>query len=180
MDSNRFIKSLKNKDKKALDYLVDNYSDLIFKVSYGILKDRQLSEENVNDVILKVWNNAGKFEREADRFAVWVMVVTKYTAIDCLRREGKHSYKDDIDEIQIASEESIEDRLVSIESISEVKEEIDNMNSVDKEIFMRKFFMEHTSKEIGESLGLTEKLVNLKIFRGRKRLKEKFSFKGLF
>ena len=179
MDKKKFIKSLKKREKKALDFFVDNYSELIFKVSYGILNDRELSEENVNDVILKVWNNAKSFNRADDKFAVWVIVITKYTAIDCLRKEGKHSYKDNIEDIEVASSESIEDYFISNERVREVKIEIDNMSSIDKEIFMRKFFMEHTSKEIGKSLGLTEKLVNLRIFRGRKKLKEKFSFKGM-
>ena len=179
MDKKKFIKSLKRREKKALDFFVDNYSELIFKVSYGILNDRELSEENVNDVILKVWNNAKSFNRADDKFAVWVIVITKYTAIDCLRKEGKHSYKDNIEDIEIASSESIEDYFISNERVREVKIEIDNMSSIDKEIFMRKFFMEHTSKEIGKSLGLTEKLVNLRIFRGRKKLKEKFLFKGM-
>ena len=179
MDKKKFIKSLKRREKKALDFFVDNYSELIFKVSYGILNDRELSEENVNDVILKVWNNAKSFNRADDKFAVWVIVITKYTAIDCLRKEGKHSYKDNIEDIEVASSESIEDYFISNERVREVKIEIDNMSSIDKEIFMRKFFMEHTSKEIGKSLGLTEKLVNLRIFRGRKKLKEKFSFKGM-
>lgn len=179
MDSKNFIKSLKKKEKKALDYFVENYSDLIFRVSYGILKDRGLSEENVNDVILKIWNNANKFNRADDKFSVWVIVITKYTAIDCLRREGKHFYKDNIEEINIANNDSLEDRFISSENVSEVKEEIENMGKIDKEIFMKKFFMEQSSKEIGESLGLTEKLVNLRIFRGRKKLKEKFLFKEL-
>ena len=45
MDKKKFIKSLKKREKKALDFFVDNYSELIFKVSYGILNDRELSEE---------------------------------------------------------------------------------------------------------------------------------------
>ncbi|MGL5575459.1 MAG: sigma-70 family RNA polymerase sigma factor [Sarcina sp.] len=180
MHSKGFIKSLKHKEQKALDYLIENYTDLIFKVSYGILNNRQLSEENTNDVILKIWNNASNFDREAEKFSVWVIVVTKYTAIDCLRREKKHSLNDDIENIDVKSSEGIEERIIASECVKEVKKEIQNMNSLDKEIFMRKFFMEHTSKEIGESLGITEKLVNLKIFRGRKKLKEKFSIKGMF
>ncbi|WP_242862437.1 sigma factor [Clostridium massiliamazoniense] len=63
-----FIKELKKKDPKALDYLVDNYSNLIFKIANGILNDRELSKECVNDVILKIWNNSKSFNREENKF----------------------------------------------------------------------------------------------------------------
>lgn len=179
MNSKKFIKSLKNKDKKALEILIDNYSDLIFKVSYGILKNKELSLENVNDVILKIWNNAKKFDREESKFAIWVMVITKYTAIDCLRKEKKHYENQHICDVDISSNRCIEEDFIVTEKLENIKNEISNMNKIDKEIFLRKFFMDHTSKEISESLGVTEKFINLRIFRGRKKLKEKMIFKGL-
>ena len=174
-----FIKKLKKKDLKALDYLVENYSNVIFKYCNGVLNNRELSKECVNDVIFKVWNNIDSFDRKGEKFIVWVLAISRYTAIDMLRRESKYYNASDISEIAVASNRTVEKELIDDENIQEVKKEIDNMSDVDREIFLRKFFDDESSVDIGTSLGVTEKFVNLRIFRGRKKLKEKLGFKGV-
>lgn len=62
INDKKFIYGLKCRDLKALDYLVDNYSDFILKVSYSVLNNRELSEECVNDVLLKIWDNIASFK----------------------------------------------------------------------------------------------------------------------
>ena len=179
MDNKKFIRGLKNKDAKALDYLLENYANLIFKIANGVLNDRELSKETVNDVILKVWNNVDSFNKSDDKFSIWVMAIAKYTAIDCLRREKRHYGNENIENIDMAEEESIEDYYINKDSVREVKAVISHMGKIDKEIFLRKFFKEESSKIISEKLGITEKLVNLRIFRGRKKLSEKLNSKGV-
>ncbi|WP_415318214.1 hypothetical protein [Clostridium perfringens] len=44
INKGNFLKQLKKKNEKALDYVIDSYSDVIFKVAYGVLNNRQLSE----------------------------------------------------------------------------------------------------------------------------------------
>ncbi|MGL4449811.1 MAG: sigma-70 family RNA polymerase sigma factor [Sarcina sp.] len=174
-----FIKKLKKKDLKALDYLVENYSNVIFKYCNSVLNNRELSKECVNDVIFKVWNNIDSFDRKDDKFIVWVLALSRYTAIDMLRKESKHYNASDISEMAIASNGTVETEIIDDENIREVKKEIDNMSEVDREIFLRKFFEDESSADIGLKLGVTEKFVNLRIFRGRKKLKEKLGFKGV-
>lgn len=170
-----FIKELKKKDPKALDYLVDNYSNLIFKIANGILNDRELSKECVNDVILKIWNNSKSFNREENKFNLWVMAISKYTAIDMLRKEKKHYGNEELDSAKITYSHNIEEKIINNEAIEGVRNQINKMSAVDKEIFLKKFFEEKSSKEVAEELGVTEKFINLRIFRGRKKLKEGFS-----
>ena len=57
INEDNFIGELKNKNPKALDYLVDNYSNLIFKVVISVLGSdkREEAMECLNDVLLKVW-----------------------------------------------------------------------------------------------------------------------------
>lgn len=169
-----FIKELKKKDPKALDYLVDNYSNLIFKIANGILNDRELSKECVNDVILKIWNNSKSFNREENKFNLWVMAISKYTAIDILRKEKKHYGNKELDSAKITYSHNIEEKIINNEAIEGVRNQINKMSTVDKEIFLKKFFEEKSSKEVAEELGVTEKFINLRIFRGRKKLKEGF------
>ncbi|OOM73763.1 RNA polymerase factor sigma-70 [Clostridium puniceum] len=68
MKKENFLKSLRKHNPKALDYVFDNYGNLIFKAAYSVLNNRSLSEECVNDVLFKIWNNIDSFKREDDEF----------------------------------------------------------------------------------------------------------------
>ena len=98
INKENYIKALREKNIEALDFIMDTYSNLIFKVAYKVLNRRELSEECINDVFLKVWNNIDRFNKEDDKFKNWICTITKYTAIDMLRMEKKHSNNLSIEE----------------------------------------------------------------------------------
>ena len=68
IDSENFISYLKKRDVTALDYVIDIYSKKIFGVAYRILNNSELSEECLNDVLLKIWDNIKYFNRENEKF----------------------------------------------------------------------------------------------------------------
>lgn len=174
INKENFLKQLKKKDVRALDYVIDNYSNVIFKVAYGVLNNRQLSEECVNDVFLKVWDNIHHFNKEEEKFYPWILALSKYTAIDILRKEVRHSKTLDISELNVSEDVCLASQIYSKQQLDRVTEEINSMKNIDKEIFLRKFYLEETSKEISKKMGLTNKFINLRIFRGRNKLKSKF------
>lgn len=174
MEIKNLIKELKRKNPVALESLINNYSNLIFKIANGILNDREISKEIVNDVILKVWSNIDKFDNTYEKFPAWIMVISRCAAIDRLRKEAKHIDEKNIDDFRLSKKECICNNFIITEKLTEVKNEIDNMNDTDREIFLRKFYDDKSSAQISKELGLSEKFINLRIFRGRKKLKEKF------
>ncbi|MDZ4993808.1 sigma-70 family RNA polymerase sigma factor [Clostridium perfringens] len=174
INKGNFLRQLKKKDTKALDYVIDNYSNVIFKVAYGVLNNRQLSEECVNDVLLKIWNNIHHFNKEEEKFYPWILALSKYTAIDILRKEVRHSKTLDISDINISEEFCLASQCHCKDQLEKVTKEINSMKDVDREIFLRKFYLEETGEEISKNMGLTNKFINLRIFRGRNKLKSKF------
>lgn len=174
INKENFLKQLKKKNVKALDYIINKYSNAIFKVAYGVLNNRQLSEECVNDVFLKVWDNIGYFNRKEDNFYPWILAIAKNTAIDILRKEVRHSNTLDISELNISEEKCLISSFFKKEELSRVTKEINSMKDVDREIFLRKFYLEETGDEISKKLGLSNKFINLRIFRGRNKLRTKF------
>lgn len=175
IDKHNFLKHLKSKNPKALDYIIDTYSNIIFKVSYGVLNNRQLSEECLNDVLLKIWDNIHHFNKDEDKFYPWIITIAKYTAIDILRKEVKHSNSIDISELNIGEEKCLATTIVDNDNLIAITKEINSMKSTDKEIFLRKFYLDQSTKNISETMGLSDKFINLRIFRGRKKLLAKFN-----
>lgn len=174
MELEILVKLLKKKDTRGLEYLYKEYSSLIFKVANGILNDRELSKEVTSDVFLKVWNNIKKFDEQYEKFPAWMMLITRYTAIDRLRKEIKHKNYENIDDINLKAKSNVETQVIAKCEVSFLSKEINNMNDIDKEIFIRRFYDDSKVSDIGKKMGITEKFINLRIFRGRKKLRERF------
>ncbi|MDK0584762.1 sigma-70 family RNA polymerase sigma factor [Clostridium perfringens] len=159
INKGNFLKQLKKKNEKALDYVIDSYSDVIFKVAYGVLK---------------IWDNIHHFNKDEDKFYPWILAITKYTAIDILRKELRHSNTLEISSLNISEEKCLVSKFHNKEQLNMVTEEINAMKDTDREIFLRKFYLEETGEEISKKMGLSNKFINLRIFRGRNKLKAKF------
>ncbi|WP_411167871.1 sigma-70 family RNA polymerase sigma factor [Clostridium sp. MB05] len=153
IDSENFISFLKKRDVAALDYVIDTYSKKIFSVAYGILNNSELSEECLNDVLLKIWDNIKYFNIEKEKFYLWIIAITKNTAIDIRRKEIRHLNKLNIENIVISEEHSFDKEIDNKEKLKAVTKEIKSMNGVDKEIFLHKFYLDQSSKKISEKMG---------------------------
>ena len=173
INKDNYIKALREKNIEALDFIMDTYSNLIFKVAYKVLNKRELSEECINDVFLKVWNNIDRFNKEDGKFKNWICTITKYTAIDMLRMEKKHSNNLSIEEEVINSKSELEKDFQNDNDLLIIKNEINSMDKIDREIFIRRFYYGEKIRVISEKLGMTDNAINLRILRGRKRLSEK-------
>lgn len=170
INQSNLVSELKNKNTKALDYLTDHYGNLLMKVAYSVLKDREKSLECVNDSLFKIWNNIEYFTSEDSKFATWIIVITKRTAIDELRKAKK--LKD-----HLPLEDFITSDALDITKILEDKEfrksllnKINSMEKINKEIFLRRFFLEEPISDIAKRLNLSVSSISNRILRGKKKL----------
>jgi len=170
IDNTNFIRHLKSKDPEAINYVLDTYGNLIYKISYMHLNSRELSEECLNDVLLKVWNSIENFKHPDDKFKNWIAAIAKYTSIDLLRKEKKYFKNVHDDTLSISSSDDVAAEVISQESIKEVIENLEYLKEIDKNIFIQRFFNEKSLKEIGEMYDMTPSSVGLRIIRARQKL----------
>lgn len=175
VNKDNFIEALRYKDLKALDYLVDNYSDLGLKVSYSILNNRQLSEECTNDVLLKVWDNIASFNGSNESFGKWFVVITKKQAIDILRREKKHSCNLQLNEAlaYIIEDNAFEEVNKKLEE-EVLKSNLEALDENGREIIVRRYFNDESIEEISTNIGISKNAVSNRLLRVKKKLKKIF------
>ncbi|MGL5353462.1 MAG: sigma-70 family RNA polymerase sigma factor [Clostridium sp.] len=170
--SENFVSELKQKNTEALDYVLDKYSNLIYKVAFKVLNNKELSEECLNTVLLKIWGNAETYNEEGDRFESWVFSIAKFSAIDILRKEVRHFNSFEIDEAAVDKNQSVEEKVEANDGLARTIAVIESLGEPDNEIFIKRFVMEIKVKDIAKALNMTEKAVSLRILRGRKKLKK--------
>lgn len=176
IDENNFIKEMKKKNTKALDFVVDNYSNLIFKVTHSVLNSSfhsQYTEECVNDVFWSIWNNIESFDEEKGNFKYWITAVAKYKAIDYKRKLFKQSTSECIDDFALYNEVSTEKIIISKENREELLKAINGMKEEDREIFIRRYFLYEGVENIAKTFGVDRNFIDKRLSRGRKFLKEK-------
>lgn len=176
INENNFIEQIKKKNAKALEFVVDNYSNLVFKVVRTVLNssfDAQPAEECANDVFWAVWNNIESFDCEKGNFKYWITAISKYKAIDYKRKLFKQSTHGCIDDYNLQDELNIENVLILMENRDELLTAINDMKSEDKEIFIRRYFLYEGIENIAKTFGVDRNLVDKRLSRGRKFLREK-------
>lgn len=59
---------------------------------------------------------------------------------------------------------------MSRDELETIKKEINNFKELDKKIFIQRFFLNKSIKDIAKDFNMTPKAVSLRILRGRKKL----------
>ncbi|WP_110112089.1 sigma-70 family RNA polymerase sigma factor [Bacillus sp. CGMCC 1.16541] len=168
-----FIKRLQKEKEDALDYIVDRYLPLVKGMTYhvlGPLNNDGIIEECINDVFLSIWTNARQFKgKDADDFKKWVCTITKFKAIDYYRKISKRT-EHPTDYIEMEDSHSTEDVLISSENRKEVMSLLEQLDPLDQDIFIMKYFLGYKIEEICDKLDLTKSTVNNRLYRGKKKL----------
>lgn len=171
MDDKKLIEGLMLKDEEALNSLIEAYGNLIYRASYKILNNKELSEECLNLTLLKIWESIDKFKGDEKLFKNWIFTVSKRTAIDIQRKEKNYiNNKAELIE-NIHGESSIEDEILLKEEIGQLGKNIEKLNNQDKKILEDRYYKEKQVKEIAKDLKITPKACSLRLSRILNKIK---------
>jgi len=172
--SENFIKHLKKKREEALEYVIEEYIGIVKAIIYNSLKsynDPQSVEECINDTFLGVYDNSRQFEGDKEDFRRWICTIAKFKAIDKQRKLSKTEIVTDINEIKNAVK-SAEEEFLIWSSTEDILKMMMQLESIDRDIFTMKFFLNMKNEEISQHLGLTKASVDNRLYRGKKRLQQ--------
>ncbi|RXM74499.1 sigma-70 family RNA polymerase sigma factor [Clostridium tetani] len=177
IDRNNFLDEIRKGNTKALDYIMETYSPLVkgivTKVLYT-LGDNGLVEECIADVFISVWKNNVSFTGDGLSFKKWIACISKYKAIDYYRKNKNNLEMYDIDECIEKSSYDLEEEIIDLENEDKLLKLINKLEETNRSIFIMKFFLGMSSSEIGKKLNLSSNAVDNRIFRERKKLRNKF------
>lgn len=159
-------------DKEALESLYDRYEKVLFSFLYKMTGERDLAEEALQEVFIKVWRGKGEYDESKGKFTSWLFRMGQNAAIDLIRKQKKPSVPLD----EVAEMESGEPAVETLAEWQDKKEQVASAVSALSEeqqtIINLFYFKGYTHEAIAELCGIPLGTVKSRIRLALKKLKK--------
>jgi len=102
---------LRSDAASAIALILDQYGEALYGLVCRMIPERQIADEVVQDVMIKVWQNAGSYDPAKGKLYTWLARIAWNTSLDRVRSAGyqrskKSETPDDNVYVQNMSEEN--------------------------------------------------------------------------
>lgn len=87
------VDMLKQRTQSAFNYLYDNYSASLYTVIASILHDKELANDVLQEVFIKIWRQVDQYDAAKGRLFTWMINISRNASIDTLRSKSYNSQK---------------------------------------------------------------------------------------
>jgi len=84
---------LKQRTHAAFSYLYDKYSGALYTIILSIIKDRELANDVLQEVFIKIWRQIDQYDPVKGRLFTWLANISHNASIDALRSKGYNNQK---------------------------------------------------------------------------------------
>jgi len=142
-----------------------------FRYAYSITGNRELAEDVVQDVLLKIWDKRDDLDEVKSKEA-WCMRMTRNLSIDRLRVKANRGESLEKVNNHYHPDPSPIDVTINNEIKSTITRMIDELPDNQQEVVRLRDILGYTYKEISDLLQLDLNTVKVTLFRARKKLRE--------
>ena len=158
-------------DEQALKKLYEYYANKLFHFAFMIIHSKELAEEIVEDVFIKIWNKRTTIAG-VDNFNMYLYVATKNISCNYLRKHNKRKILD-LNEISLPYYHvatTPEDLMITSETISKINQVINDLPPKCRIIFklVKEDGLKH--REVAELLDISVKTVENQISIALKKI----------
>lgn len=153
---------------RALEELIDEHSDAVFRVAYGILHDRGLAEDVVQETMIRAWRSLDSFRGDAST-RTWVLRIAHNTSISALRRRRDQAIApEDLPERRETVDPS--DRADGLVGLAAVRSALDQLDETSRSIVVLREVEGLSYQEIADALDVPVPTVKTRLLRARRAL----------
>ncbi|RZJ54103.1 MAG: sigma-70 family RNA polymerase sigma factor [Flavobacterium sp.] len=91
MTQEELLPQIYKKDDKAFTLLYDMYSKSLYGIIFNLIKDKEESEDVLQEVFVKIWKNIDSYNESKGRFFTWILNIARNTSIDKLRSKSHNN-----------------------------------------------------------------------------------------
>ena len=171
MGEREIAELIQERDERGAAEFITHYGPLIRYIAAPILQNPHDEEECFSQVVMRVWENIGKYDSTRGSLKAWCTAIARNTALNMRRK----ACRDDTCELSadIPSEKpGPEETALQNERRVSLNRAIMQLKPKERIIFYRKYYYMQKSAQIAAEMGMTVRGVEGKLYRIKKRLRE--------
>lgn len=162
-------------DERAVAALYDRFGSLVFKAARQVLPTVGEAEDAVQEVFVRLWRSADRFDPRRARLVTWVMLIARRHLIDRLRRRSARPAPSQLEQdwqTPPHTEHPPDQVRVADERSSELRRKVQELPKLQREVIEKAYFQGYTLREISEQMGAPLGTIKSALSRGLARLRE--------
>ena len=176
METAQFLEKLRNREADAYSVLIETYSHLLWAVaSQYISKSAGFAlediEECVSDTFIEIWENPERYDASKGSLKSYLCAITKYKAINIFKKNAKAKvvYFEDSQHLE-KLHNKYELNPTEDFNYTELYASLSALPEPAKEIMIRRYFYEQKPAQIAETMGLSKKEAENRLYRAKQTL----------
>jgi len=171
-------------DEAAIEELYARFGARVFQSARQVLRTRAETEDAVQEVFVRLWQTADRFDPQRAKLVTWVMLITRRHLIDRLRRQSARPERSGLDETRLddgrttsaAGWNRSDGRLGVDEEASESRErlrrQLQRLPELQRTVIERAYLQGFSLREIAAQLDAPLGTIKSALSRGLAKLRE--------
>ncbi|MBQ7976872.1 MAG: RNA polymerase sigma factor [Clostridia bacterium] len=161
-----------------LEFYEEN-KKMLFSVAYKLVGNEHLAENALQEAFISIIKNKDKMlELKGERLKKWSVIIVKNKCIDIMRKEGRMETLHLEDE-KIATEAVTEDETLKKYEAETIKRYLGELDELSKQILYLKYLFGYSYKEISQTVNVSEKNAEMRVYRAKNKLREMIAREGI-
>lgn len=162
-------------EEAAVGELYDRFGSLVYKVARQLLPTRAEAEDAVQEVFVRLWQTAGRYDHRRAKLVTWVMLIARRHLIDRLRRNAVRGTAATFRADGTSDETGCqpEQKPLEDERNDSLLQRIAELPELQRVVIERAYLQGFTLREVSEQLEAPLGTVKSALSRGLARLRER-------
>ncbi len=174
-EETEMISRCQHGDQQALKEIFDKYHKKVYRIAYGVVRQREEALDIVQEVFIKLFHSIKNFKGKS-QFYTYLYRMTMNTAIDHTRKTGKQFVSSLDEEGSFEPTDAVEkgpERILLQKELEErVKRAMDKLPAEQRAALIFRDVEGLSYQEMAEAMGSSIGTVMSRLHYGRKRLQE--------
>lgn len=164
-------------EEAAVEELYDRFGSLVFRMSLQTMPTRAEAEDAVQEVFVRLWKTADRYDPTRAALVTWVMLITRRHLVDRLRRTRARikstSWNESAGQAGTDASDEVGIRIEDRERYSALLKRIDLLPELQRTVVKRTYLGGQTLRQVGEELDVPLGTVKSALSRALVRLRER-------
>lgn len=170
------MQRIASQDEQAVEEMYDRFGSLVYRMAYQAMPTRADTEDAVQEVFVRLWKTADRFDPKRAALVTWVMLIARRHLVDRLRRTRARISASSLEEAAVAQRgnvQAISQRLEQDERFAAIMEKIADLPELQQNVIHRAYLGGQTLRQISEELGTPLGTIKSALSRALVRLRER-------